>query len=167
MGGPTGSRRAVFDQSVEVTAASITALRRNPAAPALVWPPTRPCNWRLRFIAADAPTPELLDLAQMGEPPVRSNLEFDAATTVVCIEHRSTDLTTTLLGLGNRPLRLMVWTHDEVAGYPRQASAQWTRLTVDELMHVATRRFLVGWTSCLASVKLKPLVEVSDVAPPN
>lgn len=103
----------------------------------------------------------------MGEPPVRSNLEFDAATTVVCIEHGSTDLTTTLLALGDRPLRLMVWTHDEVAGYPRQASTQWTRLTVDELMHVTTRRRLMGWTSCLASGTLKPLIEVSGVALPS
>ena len=103
----------------------------------------------------------------MGQSSVRSDFECDAATTVVCIEHASAELTTILLGLRHRPFRLMAWTNEQVSGWPRHSDAQWTRLTMDDLTHVATRGRPDGWVSCVASAEARPIVDVAEVFQPN
>jgi hypothetical protein len=116
---------------------------------------------------ASSPRSELIELLAMGTPAVYSSTLPDAATTVVAIEHRSASLAATLLSLSSRRIRLMAWTHDQVTGFPRNARSQWTRITIDDLVHVTARTTPAGWTSNLVSELLQPLIDLCDAAMTN
>lgn len=167
-------------RGVRVAAASITALRRGAVAPALLWSPRRPCDWLLDIglwrcgDATRSATTESDRADGHGssfEPAgvsasvttVRWGAAHDGVDTVLAIEHDSAGLAEELGRLGDRPVRMMAWTHDEVAGHPRQAGRQWTRFTLDEVFHACTRPHGVMWRSSLVGPVVSPRVEVSDL----
>jgi hypothetical protein len=153
---------------VEVAAASITALRCGAAAPQLIWTPVLQCRWRLQigvwrsYQATDSAGP--FEEA-LGWPPAEWVPQRGGVEIVVLIEHRSQELVELMDRLDGRPVRVMVWTHDEISGHPRESGQQWTRITVDDLFHVTSRRAEQGFATWMASPVPSPIVDVSDVPP--
>lgn len=158
-----GTHPEPFDRTVNVVAASITALRSGPVAPVLVWSPMVVCRWRLRVVVSRSPQDVFRDVDGFGWSP-----ECDVgrpAATIVVIEHGVEDLAKVLVDLGGRPVRLMAWTPKRLGDSGPPVDSTWTRITVDELFYLTSRRLSDRWVSVLASAILTPLVEASDPPP--
>lgn len=153
---PSASDRDCPRLTINVIAASITALRGELVAPQLVWTPLMRCDWRMEITVCEVSTPTPQEVA--ASTPAAAGIE-----TLAQIEHRSDDLIQVLATAGERAMRFMVWTHDVIAGYPRPAGRQWNRVTIDDTFHLGSRRRDGSWTSYMRSVGLSPLVDVADL----
>lgn len=101
-----------------------------------------------------------------GWPPAEWTPRGGVVELVAWIEHRSIELAVLLRRIGRRPVRVMMWTHDEITGHPRQSQDQWTRVTMDDLSHVTTRRGSrpgAQWVSWFCGPQLSPIVDVADL----
>lgn len=155
----------------DVSAASITVLRRGQSAPPeLIWSPTTRCAWRMRIAVGSGLYSTPGCTLSEGAPPIewgpyQCGARRPVAGVTLCIEHYDRELVERFIETQPRGLRVMAWTTHDVRGHQRPAGSRWTRITVDELVHEFTCRRDQGSLSVLSSQVLSPIVDFT--APPT